>query len=431
MLSRELIRRNPDLVKRAVRERNDSAPIDEIVALDAQQREFKARSDQLKGERNRLSRSFGDRTLGQEERDRLRKQSRTIGDEISELDQQIADLETRLSELELYVPNIPDPSVPVGQTEEDNVVRWTWGEPRRFDFAPRSHADLGEALCIFDPADAVAMSGARFYALKGLAARMERALADFMLDLHVREHGFKECWVPYVVKREAMVVSAQLPKFAEDSYYLEKEDMYLIPTAEVPLVNMEVDKILEADALPILYTALSPSFRREAGAAGRETRGMIRVHQFDKVEMVVFCAPQESTAWLDRLVRFAEDVLQRLGLPYHVLEMNTSDLGFGQVKKYDLEVWMPSLNRYVEISSCSNMGDFQARRGKMRYRPAPGQSPSLLHTLNGSGVAIGRCMAAIWENYQLADGSIEIPPALVPFMGGVTEIRRPSIDTRP
>jgi seryl-tRNA synthetase len=220
------------------------------------------------------------------------------------------------------------------------------------------------------------------------------------------------------------VISAQLPKFAEDAYYLPGEDMYLIPTGEVPLVNMEAGKILEADQLPIMYTAATPCFRREAGAAGRETRGMIRVHQFDKVEMVIFCLPDESADWLRRLVRFAEDVLQRLELPYHVLEMNTSDLGFGQVKKYDPEVWMPSLNRYVEISSCSNMGDFQARRGRMRYRPAQGEAPRLLHTLNASGLAVGRCMAAIWENYQREDGSIEIPGALVPYMDGVTEITR-------
>jgi seryl-tRNA synthetase len=225
-----------------------------------------------------------------------------------------------------------------------------------------------------------------------------------------------------VVKREAMIVSAQLPKFAEDAYYLEKEDMYLIPTGEVSLVNLETGRILDADRLPILYSTLSPCFRREAGAAGRETRGMIRVHQFEKVEMVVFCLPEESMEWLRRLVSYAEEVLQRLELPYHVLEMNTSDLGFGQVKKYDPEVWMPSLNRYVEISSCSNMGDFQARRGRIRYRPAPGESPRLVHTLNGSGVAVGRCLAAIWENYQEEDGSIRVPDALVPYMEGVTVI---------
>lgn len=422
MLSREFIRKHPDAVKKAVNKRQDTAPIQEILELDAEQRRLKVESDELKAERNRLSKSFGDRSLNQEDRDALRARATDIRDTIAGLDRRIDELETRLHELELYVPNIPDPSVPIGRTEEDNVVRWAWGEPRRFSFEPRSHADLGEALGIFDPEDAVAMSGTRFYALKGLGARMERALMDFMLDMQVREHGFEECWVPYLVKREAMVVSAQLPKFAEDAYYLEKEDMYLIPTAEVPLVNMEVDKVLDADRLPILYTAHSPSFRREAGAAGRETRGMIRVHQFDKVEMVVLCEPERSMEWLHRLVQNAEDVLQRLDLPYHVLEMNTADLGFGQVKKYDLEVWMPSLDRYVEISSCSNMGDFQARRGKMRYRPAPGESPRLLHTLNGSGVAIGRCMAAIWENYQREDGSIQVPGALVPYMGGAAEI---------
>lgn len=418
MLSREFIRNHPDIVKQAVEQRRDSAPVDRIVELDAEQRRLKAESDTLKAERNRISKSFSGRIVAGMQPDELRVRATRLREEIGARDHRIDELETELHELELHVPNIPDPSVPVGETEDDNVVRWTCGEPRQFDFEPRSHADLGEALGLFDPEDAVSMSGTRFYALKGLGARMERALAAFMLDLHVEEHGFQECWVPYLVKREAMVVSAQLPKFAEDSYYLEKEDMYLIPTAEVPLVNMEVDKVLEADRLPILYTALSPSFRREAGAAGRETRGMIRVHQFDKVEMVVFCMPLESMEWLRRLVKFAEDVLQRLELPYHVLEMNTSDLGFGQVKKYDVEVWMPSLNRYVEISSCSNMGDFQARRGKMRYRPAPGESPVLVHTLNGSGVAIGRCMAAIWENYQRADGSIEVPAALVSYMGG-------------
>lgn len=424
MLSRELIRKSPDLVRKAIWERRDTAPIDEILQLDEEQRRLKVQSDELKAERNRISRSFGDKSLTAEAREEIRGRAAGIREEIASLDARIDGLETRLHDLELWVPNIPDLSVPIGETEADNVVRWTWGEPRHFSFPPQPHADLGEALGIFDPEDAVRMSGTRFYALKGLGARMERALVAFMLDLHVQDHGFEECWVPYLVKRDAMVVSAQLPKFADEAYYLEKDDMYLIPTAEVPLVNMEVDKVLEAARLPVLYTALSPSFRREAGAAGRETRGMIRVHQFDKVEMVVFCRPDDSMEWLRRLVGFAEVVLQRLGLPYHCLEMNTSDLGFGQVKKYDLEVWMPSLDRYVEISSCSNMGDFQARRGKMRYRPAPSESPQLLHTLNGSGVAIGRCMAAIWENCQREDGSIEIPEVLVPYMGGVREISR-------
>lgn len=423
MLSRDFIRNHPDLVKQAIALRCDEAPIDEIVALDAEERALKAESEHLKAERNRISKSFGDASLTDAQRAELRARAASMRDRITALDSRVDELEARLHDLELWVPNIPDPDVPVGTSEEDNVVRWSWGEPRGFDFEPKSHADLGEALGIFDPSDAVAMSGTRFYALKGAGARMERALLDFMLDIHVQRHGFTECWIPYLVKRDAMIVSSQLPKFADDAYYLPQEDAYLIPTGEVPLVNLETGKILDAAQLPIQYAAASPCFRLEAGAAGRDTRGMIRVHQYDKVEMVVFCRPEESDEWLQRLVRCAETVLRELELPYHVLQINTSDLGFGQVKKYDPEVWMPSLNRYVEISSCSNMGDFQARRGRIRFRPGPGEPPQLVHTLNGSGVAIGRCMAAIWENYQRADGSIEIPKALVPYMAGMTEIK--------
>jgi seryl-tRNA synthetase len=426
MLSREVIRNNPELVKEAIARRCDSAPIDDIVELDAQQRKLKVESEELKSERNRISKSFGDRSLSEEQRAAARSRATAIRDRISELDGQIDEMEVRIHNLELYVPNIPQSDVPVGTTEEHNVVVRTWGEPRSFSFQPLSHADIGEKLGIFDTEDAVRMSGTRFYSLRGAGARLEHALARFMVDMHVREHGFQEMWVPYMVKSDAMIVSAQLPKFAEDAYYLEREDMYLIPTGEVPLVNMEVGKILDANTLPIQYTAVSPCFRREAGAAGRDTRGMIRVHQFDKVEMVVFCKPEESAEWLKRLVQFAESVLQRLELPYHVLEMNTSDLGFGQVKKYDPEVWMPSLERHVEISSCSNMGDFQARRGKIRFRPEGGGAPQLVHTLNGSGLAVGRCMAAILENYQREDGSVSLPQALVPYMGGISELRAES-----
>jgi seryl-tRNA synthetase len=423
MLSREFIRNNPDLVKRAVAERCDTAPIDEILELDIEQRRLKTEGDDLKAERNRLSKSFSDKTLTDDDRTLLRDRATDLRDRTTEIDARIAELEEKIHELELWVPNIPAPDVPIGTSEEDNVVRWTWGEPRNFSFEPISHADLGERLGLFDTEDAVRMSGTRFYSLRGPGALMERALGAFMLDMHTQEHGFVERWVPFVVKSDAMIVSAQLPKFAEDAYRLPDEDMYLIPTGEVSLVNMEVGKILDASDLPILYTAMTPSFRLEAGAAGRDTRGLIRVHQFDKVEMVVFCKPEDSMEWLNNLVRFAEDVLQRLELPYHVLEMNTSDLGFGQIKKFDPEVWMPSLNRYVEISSCSNMGDFQARRGRIRYREAPGEPPKLVHTLNASGLAIGRTMAAIWENYQREDGTIEIPKALVPYMSGLTEIR--------
>ena len=423
MLSRELIRSNPDLVKEAVRIRCDTAPIDEIVELDADQRKLKVESETLKAERNRISKSFGDKGLSEEQREELRAHAADLRDRVAELDRRTDELETRLHELELWVPNIPDPSVPLGTTEEDNVVIRSWGEPRHFSFQPQSHADLGESLGIFDSEDAVRMSGTRFYSLRGLGARLEHALGRFMLDIQVREHGFRETWIPYAVKSEAMIVSAQLPKFAEEAYYLQSEDLYLIPTGEVPLVNMETGKILDASQLPIQYAALSPCFRKEAGAAGRDTRGMIRVHQFDKVEMVVFCEPSESAEWLERLVAYSEAVLQRLELSYHVLAMNTSDLGFGQVNKYDPEVWMPSLDRYVEISSCSSMGDFQARRGRIRYRPEPGTAPQLVHTLNGSGLAVGRTYAAILENYQREDGSVEIPAPVVPYMDGVTELR--------
>ncbi len=422
MLSRDLIRTQPDRVKQAVAQRCDTAPIDEIVELDAEQRTLKAEGDALKAERNRISRSFGDKGLSVEQRESLRSKATGLRDLIADVDARIDQLEIRLHDLELWVPNIPDADVPLGRTEEDNVERWSWGTPRQFDFRPKSHADLGEKLRIYSTEAAVRMSGTRFHTLSGLGARMERALATFMLDIHTNEHGFTQEWIPYLVRSEAMVISGQLPKFAEDAYYLERDDMYLIPTAEVPLVNLSADTILEADQLPRLYAALSPSFRKEAGAAGRDTRGLIRVHQYDKVEMVVVCAPEDSREWLDRLVKFAETVLQRLELPYRVLEMNTSDLGFGQVKKYDPEVWMPSLNRYVEISSCSNMGDFQARRGRIRYRTAPGEPARLVHTLNGSGVAVGRCLAAVWENYQRADGSIEVPASLIPYMDGVKSI---------
>jgi len=427
MLSREFIRANSELVKRAVQMRKDVAPIDRIVDLDVEQRQLKTEGDQLKAERNRISKSFSTPGMSDAEKQQVRERAAELRDRITGLDERIAAVEHELHDLELHVPNIPDPSVPVGSTEEDNVVRWTWGEPPVFDFEVRSHADLGEDLGVFETAEAVKMSGTRFYTLRGEAAQMERALSQFMLDIHVREHGFQERWIPYLVKSDAMVVSAQLPKFAEDAYYLEKEDMYLVPTGEVSLVNMQTGTIVDADELPILLSAASPCFRREAGAAGRDTRGMIRVHQFDKVEMVVFCEPARSMEWLDRLVRNAEAVLQRLNLPYHVLEMNTSDLGFGQVKKFDLEVWMPSLERYVEISSCSNMGDFQARRGKMRYRDTAVSPPSLVHTLNGSGVAVGRCMAAIWENYQQRDGTIRVPDALVPYMNGLKVLATASV----
>jgi seryl-tRNA synthetase len=422
MLSLAFIRENPDLVKRAVALRQDSAPIDQILQLDQERRALVAEVDTLRRERNEKSRAIGRGEVQGEDLERMKAELNCVGERIRALDQRLTAIEAELNHLLLQVPNIPDPSVPVGTSEADNVVVRTWGEPRQFPFPARTHDEIGQALGIFDISDAVKMSGSRFYALRGFGAQLNRALASYMLDMHTQRHGFEEIYVPYLVKREAMVISAQLPKFEDDSYYLEQEDMFLIPTGEVPLVNMLANETVDANQLPIKYTTLTPCFRREAGAAGRETRGMIRVHQFDKVEMVMFVEPEKSMEALEELVSYAEAILQGLELPYRIVEMNTSDLGFGQVKKYDPEVWMPGQNRYVEISSCSNMGDFQARRGNIRYR-RPGERARLLHTLNGSGLAVGRTLAALLENGQQEDGSVRLPAVLAPYLNGQTEIR--------
>lgn len=424
MLSMAFIRDHPDLVRRAVAVRCDTAPIDEILTLDAERRTLTAEADELKRRRNESSRRIGRGEVQDQELVSLKAELAAEGERVRALDQRLATIERELDELLLAVPNIPDPSVPIGSTEADNVVVKTCGAIPTFDYSPRTHDELATALSILDVPDAVKMSGSRFYSLRGTGAQLSRAITAYMLDVHVKRHGFEELYVPYIVKRGAMVVSAQLPKFAEDAYFLESEDMYLIPTGEVPLVNMLVDETVDAARLPIKYATATPCFRREAGAAGRDTRGMIRIHQFNKVEMVMFTEPERSMEALKQLLGYAEDVLQGLELPYHVLEMNTSDLGFGQVKKYDPEVWMPGQNRYVEISSCSNMGDFQARRGNIRYR-RPGGRSALVHTLNGSGLAVDRTMAAILENGQREDGSVTLPAALVPYMDGATELTPP------
>ncbi len=425
MLSLSFIRDHPDVVRRAVAERKDEAPVDEILRLDAERRRLAVEADELKKERNEASRRIGRREVSPAEAEELKRRMGPIGDRIRELDSVLSETESMLNQLLLHVPNIPDPSVPVGDSEADNVVVKEWGRKPELNFPPKLHDEIGTALGIYDSTAAVRMAGTRFHTLTGLGARLTRALATFMLDMHVKRHGFEEAYVPYLVKREAMVVSAQLPKFEEDAYYLEKEDMFLIPTGEVPLVNLLTGETVDEVSLPIKYTASTPCFRREAGAAGRDTRGLIRVHQYEKVEMVVFTEPEKSMQALGELLGYAEAVLQELGLAYHVLEMNTSDLGFGQVKKYDPEVWMPGQDRYVEISSCSNMGDFQARRGNIRYRKS-GEKPRFLHTLNGSGLAIGRTLAALLENGQQSDGSVRLPAAIVPFMGGIEELRPPA-----
>ncbi len=421
MLSLTFIREHPDLVKQAVTARREDVSVDEILRLDEERRRITQEADELKRERNETSRAIGRGEIAGDELTAARARMGEVGGRIRDLDGRLAGLGSRLDALLLTVPNIPDPSVPVGMTEDDNVEVKIWGGQRSFGFQPKPHDVLGQELGIYETAAAVRMSGTRFHTLTGAGARLSRALAAFMLDIHTGRHGFEELYVPYLVKREAMVISAQLPKFEEDAYYLEKEDMFLIPTGEVPLVNMLAGEIVDAARLPIKYTTVTPCFRREAGAAGRDTRGLIRVHQYEKVEMVMFTEPEQSAAALEELLGYAEAVLQELNLPYHVLEMNTSDLGFGQVKKYDPEVWMPGQGAYREISSCSNLGAFQARRGNMRYLP-PGEKPRLLHTLNASGLAIGRTLAALLENYQEEDGSVRLPEVLSPYLGGRTQL---------
>jgi seryl-tRNA synthetase len=425
MLSLQFIRENADLVRTAIAQRCDSADIDGILRLDGDRRALTTETDALKRLVNEASKRIGRREVAGDELEAVKRQVREIGDTIKNYDRRLSEIDLDLEHLLLEVPNIPDVSVPIGSSEDDNVEIKVWGDRPNFDFQPLPHDELGKSLGIFATDAAVRMSGTRFHTLTGLGAELSRALARFMLDMHTRDHGFCEVYVPYLVKREAMVVSAQLPKFEGDAYYLESEDMFLIPTGEVPLVNMYAGQTIEASDLPIRLTTSSPCFRREAGAAGKDTRGLIRVHQYEKVEMVMFTAPEKSALALQELLTYAENVLQALELPYHVLEMNTSDLGFGQVKKYDPEVWMPGQGTYREISSCSNMGDFQARRGNIKFA-SPGAKPRLVHTLNGSGLAVGRTLAAVLENGQTADGSVELPTALAPYMKGRTRITKAS-----
>ena len=353
----------------------------------------------------------------------LLDEMKKVSQQIKELDDRIRKVGDDIHGIMMNIPNIPHPSVPVGQTEDDNVEVRRWGQPTSFDFTPKAHWDLGEDLGILDFVRAAKITGARFTVYKGLGARLERALINFMLDVHITEHGYTEILPPYMVHRRSMEGTGQLPKFEEDAFKVTDSEYFLIPTAEVPVTNLYRDEILDSDRLPIKHVAYSACFRAEAGSAGRDTRGLIRQHQFNKVELVKFVKPETSYDELEKLTNDAERVLQLLGLPYRVSMMCTGDLGFTAAKKYDIEVWMPSYNRYVEISSCSNFEDFQARRANIKYRPSTKEKAQYVHTLNGSGVAIGRTVAAILENYQQADGCVKIPERLVPYMGNIEFIK--------
>ncbi len=425
MLDIKFVRENPDLVDKSCESRQNAHwDREKFFELDEERRSVIAEVESLQAERNAVSKQIGllMREGKKEEAEAAKEQVAANKDRIAELDQRRGEVEEELTDLVAAIPNIPDASVPYGKDDSDNPEVRKWGEPTQFDFEPKAHWDLGPELGMIDFDRGVKLAGTRFYLLGGMGARMERALINFMIDTH-NQAGFKEWWPPVITNQDSLFGTGQLPKFEEDLYHVQP-DLYLIPTAEVQLTNIHRDEILDASQLPLLYTAFTPCFREEAGSAGRDTRGIIRVHQFDKVEMVKFAKPEDSMNQLESMVQEAEKILQLLGLPYHVVTLCTGDIGFSACKCYDIEVWLPSYNAYKEISSCSNCWDFQARRANIRYKdPAEFKGTRLVHTLNGSGLAVGRTMAAIMENYQNADGSVTVPEALRPYMGGIEVIR--------
>lgn len=417
MLPLDFIRKHADVVRRAAELKGETAPIDQILQLDAEWRDHLHKAESVKAEQNKLSREFA-----QNRDDSLKEKLRDLSD-VAKAGLLLAETaKAELDALLLRVPNIFHESVPVGETEADNVVVREWGTKPKPDFAPRTHYDLGEALGIMDFERAARVSGSRFAFLIGEGARLERALVQFMLDVHTREHGYTEVWAPMLVNSASMVGTANLPKFADQAYKVEDDDLWLIPTAEVPVTNLHRDEILDGDRLPLKYVCYAPSWRTEAGAASKDTRGFIRLHQFSKVELVKVTAAETSLDEFEKLTRDAEDILQRLGLHYRVLAMCSGDMGFAQYKKYDLEAWAPGLDRYLEVSSCSVFNDFQAMRANLRYRPERGAPPRFAHTINGSGLALPRTLDAIMETYQRADGMIVVPHALRPYLAGAEVI---------
>ena len=417
MLDMKFVRDNPEKVMEAVRKRNGELNLDEFLALDKERREITQQVEALKNERNTASKEIGKLKKAGENAEEKMAEVRAIGDKIAADDVRLRDIEARLKTIMLAIPNIPAEDVPVGKSDADNPEVRRWGEPRKFDFEPLSHWDLGEKLDILDFERGHKISGARFTVYKGLGSRLERSVINFYLDLHTSEHGYTEFFPPFIVNSDSMQGTGQLPKFAEDMFKLQGMDMYLIPTAEVPITNLHRDEILNGDDLPLRYCAYSACFRAEAGSAGKDTRGLIRQHQFNKVELVKFTRPEQSWDELESLTNNAEHALQLLGLPYHVVRLCTGDLGFSSATTYDLEVWLPQANCYREISSCSNFLDFQARRANIRFRRDAKSKPEFVHTLNGSGLAVGRTVAAILENYQQEDGCVIVPEVLRKYMG--------------
>lgn len=426
MLDAKLVRTQPQLLAERLATRGFALDLAQLDALESRRKAVQTRTETLQAERNSRSKSIGQAKARGEDIQPLLADVDRMGNELAEAKQELEGIQQELDALLLSMPNLPAESVPVGKNEDENVEVRRWGTPRSFDFEVKDHVALGEQHGYLDFETAAKLSGARFALMRGPIARLHRALAQFMLDLHVNEHGYEEAYTPYLVQAEALQGTGQLPKFEEDLFKIQRgddqRDLYLIPTAEVSLTNIVSQSILGAEELPLKLTAHTPCFRSEAGSAGRDTRGMIRQHQFDKVEMVQIVRPEQSTAALEELTGHAEDVLKRLELPYRTMALCTGDMGFSAQQTYDLEVWIPSQGKYREISSCSNCGDFQARRMQARWRNPETGKPELVHTLNGSGLAVGRTLVAVLENYQQADGSIEVPQALRSYMGGAERI---------
>ncbi len=422
MLDLKFVRANPQLVEEALEKRGGKISLDSFLALDAERRSVVAKVEEMKAQRNATSKEIGKMKKEGKDASAVMAEMRELGDKIDELDARLKEVDEQIHETLMAIPNIPNKDVPVGRDDRDNQEIRKWGEPTKFAFEPLNHWDIGTNLNILDFERAGKISGTRFTVYRGLGARLERAVVNFFLDMHVDKQGYTEIFPPFMVNSNSMRGTGQLPKFAEDMFHITGTDYYLIPTAEVPVTNLHGGEILDEKDLPIKYAAYSACFRAEAGAAGRDTRGLIRQHQFNKVELVKFTKPEESYEELEKLTRDAEEMLQILELPYRVVCLSTGDLGFSSAKTYDLEVWLPGFGGYREISSCSDFEDFQARRANIRFRREGGK-PEFVHTLNGSGLAVGRTVAAIMENYQQEDGTVKVPKALIPYMNGIEVIK--------
>ena len=417
MLDIKLIRENPEKINELLKRRNPDLSVDEVIEIDVERRKIQARADELRAKRKAESQKIGELKKKGENTDAIQEDVRKIGDDIKQLEDEQSVLDERQRDLLLHIPNIPDETTPIGTSEDDNQEVYKWGEPRKFDFEFKPHWDICEEKGLVDFERGVKLSQSRFTLYRGLGAKLERAIINFFLDYHTSEQGYEEVLPPFMANAATMTGTGQLPKFAEDMYKCVDEDLYLIPTAEVPVTNIYAGEILSEDQLPMYMTAYTPCFRREAGSAGKDTRGLIRVHQFNKVELVKLCTPESSPAEHEKLTEDVEKMLQLLGLPYRREALCTADIGFSANKCWDLEVWMPSYGTYKEISSCSNYGDYQARRANIRYRDKQTGKTRFVHTINGSGLAVGRTFAAIIENYQQADGSIVIPEVLRKYTG--------------